>query len=860
MKFIRGITLFVFLAFLPFFLFQGQDKQIFRQMFREAESVLLYLNEEHEALKLFLELDRMDPGNAHIQYKTGLCYLHLPGEKEKAIPWLEKAVRHISSEYKPVYDERNAPPDAWFYLALAYHVNNRFDEAIEAYNTFIETADISGYYDVEYVREQITGCLNAREMVNNPVPCRETKLDRRINAHQVILNPAVSGDGRSMAFTVREGDDFRIYYTVRKNERWSAPEDITDQLRTRGDGITSSLSADGKILIVYRDAGGAGDLYMSYLQNGNWSALEKLNRNINTKYWEANGCLSPDGNSLYFSSNRKGGYGKLDLYRSEKMPDGDWGPARNLGPVINSPLMEDAPYMSATGDILFFSSQGHGSMGGYDHFYSGKTAAGTWSLPVNLGYPVSTADDDPYLAPAGRGDTAYYARLDEETGGHVISRVILGGEEPVGAETAKDIPDKELGEEGKILSEITLKGRVRLQDNKLIPDTAIRVSVVDTVSGKILQTVRPDPETGEYSVSLPSGAYRLIYEAEGYEKQEHHLAVAEHVGNREVRVSTRLAPLEVSGGEYLIIENIYFGFDSWELDREARMSLEKLAGIMHEYPDLEFELIGHTDTVGSQAYNLVLSKRRATAVAMYLFDKGIDRSRLLTEGIGEIIAVRKDEKSVAVGDESRYFRRVEVKLKGDARAEIRQEMELPEYLRPALDLNYTVIVLKVKKRIPDDYFDGYEMEELKYIREQQVSDGYIYTLGSFPQKHKAVQLLGKLRREGFDEATVVDQHELSELVVGEDPDIGFLGKPEKIDEIPWYTIQIFALKEPPHPAAFRGRKDIMSFPCRDGFVRYTIGEYRGFSSALKALPEIRKEWYPDAFIQELEKLEKEMAE
>jgi len=152
------------------------------------------------------------------------------------------------------------------------------------------------------------------------------------------------------------------------------------------------------------------------------------------------------------------------------------------------------------------------------------------------------------------------------------------------------------------------------------------------------------------------------------------------------------------------------------------------------------------------------------------------------------------------------------------------------------------------------------MEELKYIREQQVSDGYIYTLGSFPQKQKAVQLLGKLRREGFDEATVVDQHELSELVVGEDPDIGFLGKPEKIDEIPWYTIQIFALKEPPHPAAFRGRKDIMSFPCRDGFVRYTIGEYRGFSSALKALPEIRKEWYPDAFIQELEKLEKEMAE
>ncbi len=848
---------FAALAVLALFLVHPlfpQDKRTFRQMFKEAESILLYLNEENEALKLFLELDRMDPGNAQIQYKIGLCYLHLPGEKEKAIPYFREACKHTSADYQPVYDERNAPRDAFFYLALAYHVNNRFDEAIDAYNKFIEVADVSSYYDVEFVREQINGCLQAREMVNNPVPYEETLLDGAVNASPITFNPAVSGNGKAMVYTVREGDFFRIFYTTRTEKGWRKPVEITDDLDTRGDGVSSSLSQDGSTLFVYRDDGGAGDLYVSHLEKGKWTPLVRLNRNINTKYWESACCLSPDGQTLYFSSNRKGGYGKLDLYQSERMPDGDWGPARNLGPVINSPLMEDAPHMTSNGNILFFSSHGHSSMGGFDHFYSSLTASGSWSLPVNLGYPVSTTDDDLFLAPVGQGDTAYYAHFGKTSPPREgIYRVILREEEPEPLASGQETV--------VVLPEITLKGKVKLQDNNQAMDTTVRISVVDTVSGKVVKTMAPDPQTGEYEMKLPAGNYQLVYEASGYEKQAQEITVAENIRNRDVRVNTRLVPEEVTRGKYLMIENIYFDFDSYSLDKEAEMRLEKLAAIMHEYPMLEFELIGHTDTVGSQAYNLVLSRRRANTVALYLFDKGIERNRLLTKGVGEIIAIRKGDESATSGEDPRLYRRVEVKvLKAEPGMEIREEGVLPEYMRPKLDLNYTVIVLKVKERLPDDYFDSYDIEELRFIREQEVSDGYIYTLGSFPQKQKAVELLGTLREVGFREATVVDQHELADIVVGEDPEIGFIGQPERIDDIPWYTIQIFALKNPPHPSAFRGRKDILEFPCQDGFIHYCVGKYKGYSNALKALPQVRKEWYKDAFIQELDRLEKGIAE
>lgn len=818
---------------------RSQDMRLFRNMFREAEAILLYLDREEEALELFLKLDSMDSGNAHIQYKIGLCYLHIQGKKEKAIPFLQQASGSVSDDFISSYKERNAPPDVFFYLALAYHVNNDLDRAIDAYNLFIEHADISSYYNVDYVREQINGCLLAKEMITNPVSIQERVLDDRINRGYFVINPAVSGNGLCMVYTVKQEESYQIFYTTKGEGGWNNPRDITEEIHAKGDGVSSSLSQDGKILFVYRDNDGLGDLFVSYLENGQWTELEPLNRNINTKYWESNCCLSPDGNTLFFSSNRKGGYGRLDIYRSDKTHEGEWGPPKNLGPVINSPLMEDHPQLTADGNTLFFSSQGHNSLGGFDYFFSEKGKGRSWSFPVNLGYPVSTTDDDLFMAPVGAGDTLYYSHyLDVSPVRKSIFQLILRSGEP-----------------SKL---ITLHGTTRLQDSKINDEPVVKVSVVDTLNGDTIKTVLPEPETGKYRIEIPPGSYTLVFQSEGYEPQAHPLMVGKSFTAQDVALSTRLVPKPIASGKYLAIENIYFDFDDYSIQASEKMKLEKLAAIMFEYPQLEYELTGHTDTVGTQAYNIQLSKRRANAVAQYLFNKGIDKERLITRGVGEILAIPRDQQQPVTDlNDPRLFRRVEVKiLKSDSVMEIREEMALPQYLLPKNSLNYTVIVLKVTEPLPEGFFDQYDMEELQYIRQQKSTDGFIYTLGSFPQKQKAVELLGELQEMGFKEAEVVDQHELSDRVVEEEPDQGFFGMPEKISEIPYYTIQIFALKEPPHPSAFRGREDILAFKCKDGFIRYCIGKYQGYSIALKALPVIQKEWYRDAFIQDYSRLEK----
>jgi hypothetical protein len=160
-------------------------------------------------------------------------------------------------------------------------------------------------------------------------------------------------------------------------------------------------------MILYRDDNRTGNLYFSRIEDGSWSRATKLEAPISTGYWESHGCLSRDGKVLYFTSNREGGYGGLDIYRAEQKPGGKWGEPVNLGPVINSPYNEQAPWISSDGRTLVFISFGHGKMGGYDIFYSRMQADGTWGEPVNPGYPVNTTRDDLYFQPLDVGTSAF---------------------------------------------------------------------------------------------------------------------------------------------------------------------------------------------------------------------------------------------------------------------------------------------------------------------------------------------------------------------------------------------------------------------------------------------------------------------
>ena len=381
-----------------------------KSIFEKAESYYLY--EEYElANQLYLLLDNSD--NTNIEYKIGTCYLNIPGEKEKSISYLEHAVSNASYDSKTEsFKEKRAPLDAYFSLSKAYLINDQLDKALNTLQTFDklarETATKGGMKNVEYIEQQIQACRNAIEYKKSPVTFTKKILGNVFSQGSINDNPAVSFDGNTIVYTERRGIANAIFYSKKENGIWHEPVEITGQMNAGEDCSSCSLNSDGTKLYLYKIDNYDGAIYTSDFVNGSWTPIKKLNKNINTKYYESHASVSSDGQKLYFTSNREGGQGNLDIYVSEKDASGDWGIAVNLGATINTPFNEDTPFITQNDSVLFFSSEGHNSMGGFDNFESRRNG-NVWSTPVNIGFPVNTTDDDKFLQPANNGQNGFYS-------------------------------------------------------------------------------------------------------------------------------------------------------------------------------------------------------------------------------------------------------------------------------------------------------------------------------------------------------------------------------------------------------------------------------------------------------------------
>ena len=352
---------------------------------------------------LYLILNDLRPGNANIQYKIGNCYLNIFDEKIKAIPFLEEAVRSTSYNSKTGrLKETSAPLDAYFSLANAYRISNRLDSALNTYHFFQQR--ISGeksMKNTEFINQQIEACHLAAEMMRTPRRVLIEPLKEYINRGSVNERPVISFDGNTMAYTERRGVESVVYVTQLEGSTWGMPVDITAEAAMGTDCHTTSLNSDGTELYLFKNDNYDGNIYLTRKIDGRWQPIEKLNKNINTRFYESHASVSADGRRLFFTSNREGGLGELDIWMSEwdDMTD-DWGVAVNLGEDVNTPYNEETPFISEDGTLLTFSSEGHGSMGGYDIFTSEWSEQG-WSPPLNIGFPISTTDDNiayqPYL-------------------------------------------------------------------------------------------------------------------------------------------------------------------------------------------------------------------------------------------------------------------------------------------------------------------------------------------------------------------------------------------------------------------------------------------------------------------------------
>lgn len=409
----RFVCLFVAFVFsLSLF---AQENNSNQAMFLEAEYFLM--SEDYsDALSNYLQLYEKLPDNANLAYCIGVCYLNIQGKKNLSVSYLETASKNMSAKHKEgMLSQVTAPYDALYYLAIAYRINYKFDKAKETFIKYSGTLLPDDHENQDFVKHEIEVCDNAKTLIANPISFIQENAGEIFNDEKPNFNPVISSDSKSFAYMVSLKFYDAIMFSKLTNGKWSTPVNITPELQSDGDFYISCLSSDGKMIFLSRDDNFNSDIYSSTFNGESWTKTVKLNKNINTKYWESHGFISEDGDQLVFASDRPGGFGGLDLYISHKV-NGDWGPAVNLGPEINTQFNEDRPFLINKAKTLFFSSQGHENIGGYDLFRSEMQSNGLWSNPKNLGYPLNTPDDNIFFMPIGDGKSGYYSNMKELTG------------------------------------------------------------------------------------------------------------------------------------------------------------------------------------------------------------------------------------------------------------------------------------------------------------------------------------------------------------------------------------------------------------------------------------------------------------
>lgn len=489
---LKFIVLFLLIPVAAWSQTRSQKKKIFNK----AESYYLY--EDYDmANPLYLLLEA--PDNSNVQYKIGTSYLNITDEKEKAIPYLESAVKNTSFKARiKSYSEKRAPLDAWFFLAKAYMINNEVDLAIATFNNFKKLAAgpevKEEMKNLAFVDQLMQACRNATLFQENPVPMTMSTLGSGLNQGAVNGNPAVSHDGNTLVYTERRGMLNVILWSNKVDGVWQPPVDITADINAGEDCSSCSLNHDGTELFLYKSDNYDGNIYSAEYRNGKWNPVKRLNRNINTKFYESHASVSADGKRLYFTSNRTGGHGGLDLYVSEKDATGDWGPAVNLGAAVNTPFNEDTPFTTLSDSLLYFSSEGHSSMGGFDIFKSVKTW-NTFGTPQNLGSPVNTTDDDKFLQPWDNGRYGFYSqRTDYKKWDIYFLDFTTAGENKI----------------------FEIRGTVSLQDTVVAFDEKYAIHLTDRTKGDTLDVGYPNKHTGQYSFIVAAGKFRISFTGEGY--------------------------------------------------------------------------------------------------------------------------------------------------------------------------------------------------------------------------------------------------------------------------------------------------------------------------------------------------------
>ncbi|MCU0429059.1 MAG: OmpA family protein [Cytophagaceae bacterium] len=625
--------------FATFFLCTSCIAQVFKLEHR-ANSYFR-VNEYSEALPYFLKLDSLKPNHPEYNFKIGICLFnsHL---KNKSLNYFEKAV-------KLGYQNREMD----IFLGRAYHLNHQWDKAISHYERFkslkVDTLLLQQSDQNEEIRENhmvaknldryIEMCHYGKKLVEDSLFLTIENLGPVINSKYPDYVPVVSADQNVMIFTSRRDnstggkrdindnkfyEDIYITHKDSATNQWGPPQNMGRHINSPGHDACVGLSPDGQKLFLYRSTVGrrkSGDIMASTLEGTTWSSPILLSTTINSESWDPSASVSVDEKTIFFSSDRPGGYGGTDIYYSTLQPDGQWATPINMGPDINTAYNEDAPYIHPDNKTLFFSSRGHQTMGGFDIFttvYDDSTKQ--WSKPENAGYPINTADDDIYFVWSADGSKGYFSSWREDSYGEKDIYVIHRPE--------------------ATHSVVVVKGKVTDKETK--QPLSASITVYDIETNEVVGKLSSNSSSGRYAMVLPlQKKLKASFETDGYEKREE--VIAGHKRNPffEVKKDVSLQKLKI--GSVIVFNNIFFDFDKSKIKKESEEDLEKMYQFLLQYPEFHIEVAGHTDARGSADYNQKLSERRAQAVMHWLIKKGISKKRLQAKGYGEALPLSQLE-------------------------------------------------------------------------------------------------------------------------------------------------------------------------------------------------------------------------
>ncbi|NOQ24602.1 MAG: OmpA family protein [Bacteroidales bacterium] len=598
-----------------------------------------------EALVYYLKATKYNSECAKLNYKIGVCYL-ATDKFYNATEYLEKAY----------LKDNNIADDVHLMLARAYHLNLDFNNAIENYKAYYSSFSVKELekYNIS-VDKYIKECKYGQELVNNPARVIINNLGERVNSEFDDYNPVLHPTLDLLYFTSRRSIDKKdkrldadnkymenIFISEQAGDLWRRPKVIEKKLDSKNNESLLTLSSDGSKIYLYNGEENGGDILVSELKKDSWKSPKGISGRILSKDKETTITFSPDGKEMFFVSNQDGSIGGMDIFYSKLNAKEKWIDPINMGAAINTIYDEEAVSWHPKEDKLYFSSQGHNSMGGYDVFVIERDENGMWSSPLNLGYPINTPSDDIFFKMDETNKQAYYSSVrDNGYGGKDLYKIIILGEEK---ELKLKMDDIFLAWNHKPIDDLfyyaptELKVDTALFMTGMITDSKTgeliilaKIEVIDLELSQVIATGLTDT-TGTYQIKIPK---KKDYGVELTAKDYLFFVEITNLSQKQViesKITANFQLDKIDVGAKMVLDNIFFETNKATIKPESTTELERLATLLIENPTIRLEISGHTDNVGSYRANQKLSESRAKSVVDYMVSKGVGSSRLEYKG------------------------------------------------------------------------------------------------------------------------------------------------------------------------------------------------------------------------------------